>query len=219
MANTLISTAVKAAATLSKARKAYRESFEAYHQSIKPLSDDRFWELLDVLRQEIIFNPDKEKIAVDEFCRKAQAGHFSFFDPINGHSSKKCPPYTFMECMQFANNYQTMVACLSGFLEDKSEGEYPWDLDRSDDGLMDFSDGLPLAGMKVCQKLLANKYKSPKAFYDEILKHNPEKITYYRYGEKLTIVSFGKTILDGNWSVETFLFDEVRRRFVVEARS
>jgi len=85
----------------------------------------------------------------------------------------------------------------------------------SDDGLDDFSDALPLAGREICEKVLADKYKSIESIYRDIKEKRPEMIKR-EWNGKMMERSFGQWITDAELMLRSHLFLEVERRFVVE---
>jgi hypothetical protein len=141
-----------AARAFAQARDRYHDCFRQYFdQRVQPLSDDRFWQLQSVFRDEIrsfrfVMNrSDGVARAADEFFRNPYTGHFS------DRNGRALPRYSLDEAMQFAKTWGEIVDRLYPVL-------FSVVTNRSDDTYGDLIDSLSLLGREVLEQAVEGKF-------------------------------------------------------------
>lgn len=190
----------------SKAKSSYHKSFQQLLRSIKPLSDDRFWELLKHYRNEVIqyvicYKKGSDSAAC-EFFRK------STFEQASGRID-----WTFEEALAFIVTYELKAKALYQPLFDTVTG-------RGDDGYGDLLDSLLLAGRETFDKCMAKKFFDNEEFEDFVKNavYNIVSTTTKVDVSKITI-PFQKHILNGENYNQMFLREQAEKYFVFKVES
>lgn len=169
--------AVETAIAKWKAIENYDNAFIAYCQTLTSLSEDRFWQLVYVLKKLIIERKSDKlsdiRMAIDEFARKAYANDFGDLPFV----------YTFEEVLRFYVTWERYYLDdeLSEFVDD-----------RGDDSTYDLLDSLPLAGKEIYNKFKNEEYKSMKDFKKDLKKLGKFLFEFINDGENY----FGMTMKD-----------------------
>jgi hypothetical protein len=138
----------------AKAEKAYRQAFEVYWSKVKPIPDDRFFEIVKLYVKEIftfkfqLGRTDGVEEAAWELFRKALCHE-------EGYSGD--------ELVKFAKTYEAMKDRLYDPLFDLVEG-------KGDDGYGDLIDNLPLLGDKLFKSLESKEFGNPTLVRQKIEK-------------------------------------------------
>jgi hypothetical protein len=173
-------------------------------ESIEPLEDGRFWDLLKHYRSEVIqyvmlYGRDTES-AADEFFRKSTFGSMRGVD------------WNFDEAMAFIAAYEIKVKSLYQPLFDIVEG-------RGDDGYGDLLDSLPLAGRETYEKCLTRKFFDNEEFED-FVKHSAQTIitkhcsSGFQLDTNKVVIKFQKHILNGENYNRMKLREQAEKFFV-----
>lgn len=133
------------------ADREYERAFGDYYNSLKPLDDDRYYEmapaLIGLLRERLSVERASSTLAVknaiDEFMRLAVVGEAN---------------YSLEDCVRFTAKHEEIKAALYKPLFDVIEG-------RGDDGYGDLLDGLALAlPRNLAEDTLAGKFGAERFF-------------------------------------------------------
>ncbi len=180
---------------LREARHGWTGAFHDYFEQVEPLSEDRFWALMDPFRKEVLH------CVFGCSGRRLKDGAHEFFRAAHTKEAN----YTFNEAVQFAKGYRALSKSLYQPLFDIVKN-------RGDDAYGDLLDSLPLAGRKVCEKALASQYIDNADFeakVAQVVKHR-EHVPAGDYKQ------FAEFILHGENYVATALYDKASDFMVSE---
>lgn len=153
---------ITAAYQLDNWKSRWNKQFRAFFEAQKPLSADRFWELLPLFRSEIVHQYQfNVKNAAYEFFRKPACDAVS---------------YTLDEALRFAVTYRQMSEALYTPLFDVIT-------DRGDDSYGDLLDAMPLAGRVIYEKCLSKYYGNNVAIESAIGDEIPKLARFIMRGE------------------------------------
>ena len=154
---------ITAARQLSDWQARWNKQFRAFLEKQKPLSAERFWELLPLFCNEILGQYQLNlKNATYEFFRK----------PVCDRQVS----YTLDEAIRFVVTYRQMVDALY-------EPLFNVITNRGDDSYGDLLDAMPLAGRVVYEKCLNKYYGNNAAVDTAVADHRPKLANFILHGE------------------------------------
>jgi hypothetical protein len=179
-----------------QAEEKYQKAFWSYVESIEPLSDERFWELVPEFVNEIrcfyfgYGRTDGVKDAAREFVRKTVVNQAT---------------WTLEETIQFAKTWREVKSRLYKPLFDVVEG-------YSDDSYSDLRDALPCLGKDFINRCL-NEEIAKKRFIPDA----KERISDMAAEYQVNFESLCQFILQGENYMSSALEDAAKRYFATEA--
>ena len=177
---------ITAAYQLDNWKSRWNKQFRAFFEAQKPLSADRFWELLPLFRSEIVHQYQfNVKNAAYEFFRKPACDAVS---------------YTLDEALRFAVTYRQMSEALYTPLFDVIT-------DRGDDSYGDLLDAMPLAGRVIYEKCLSKYYGNNVAIETAIGDEVPKLARFIMRGENY----IRSTLIDAASERYSYVLRDLRR--------
>lgn len=188
--NNLMPATAVLAATMSKAKEAFKASVSQLVDQFDPIDDDSFWTYIVILKERLLRNTPPEhftKRACDNLIWEMVCG-----DMPGGIVG-------WQRACEFLHSYHNLVSALNRRC-DRMNG-----LEKGDDSYGDFCDSLPLAGREIVNGLLDEEQSLPpyKTLCAAIDASNP---------------GLSKLICDGENYFGMFLEEKVHSFFSVVAR-
>jgi len=187
--------AKETALLFNKAKDDYHQSFQRLLKSIKPLDNNRFWELLKHYRSEVV-----QYVLMYKRCTEDAASEF-FRKTTFGTMRATCT-WNFDEALAFVVAYELKSKELYQPLFDIVEG-------RGDDGYGDLLDSLPLAGRETFDKCMGRKFFDNEEFED-FVKHA------LSHGDTPVVVQLQQHVLHGENYNRMHLQEQAQKFFALK---